>query len=137
MIRKNTCLPYTPLLAVQLLASLVSCSEMWGSMDDPADPKADKDQGYPTVSNPADLTLVSNWNGTGDPEFTCAKVNGAITYALQVASDTSFATVVYSRDTLASNTYDAPDLVDILVHQTTYWWCMLASPSQDTPWSAA
>jgi hypothetical protein len=42
MIRKNTCFTFTPLLAVLVLASLASCAEMWGSMDDPADPKSDK-----------------------------------------------------------------------------------------------
>jgi hypothetical protein len=125
-------------LVAGILAStlLLACTDLWGPMDDPADPQSPTYQGYPVVAGANEITLVSNWDGNGEPVFTCSKINGATSYQLQVSADEGFGTTVYDKP-LTTNTIIAADLLDRLNHETQYWWRMGVYSGEGIVWSTS
>jgi hypothetical protein len=116
---------FSPLLRFALspilLFLLLSCSQLFSKLDDPADPKAANYQGYPTVMSSAEIQPVSPVDGGTlvGITLTIPRVNEATAYELVLAT-TSAALATNSAIGFASNVMDlsAMSIADL----ATYFW---------------
>lgn len=134
-------------LAALVITALVlaSCEDLYGALDNPADPQANSYPGYDTVAGVDDLT-VHTADGLTEffvPELVASKVLSASGYQFQIGSAADFGSgIALDTGEQASNTlaitqaqFDAM----ALVAGTTYYWRVRAydSASGDPgPWSA-
>ncbi|MFZ4617758.1 MAG: hypothetical protein ACOYM2_16375, partial [Rectinemataceae bacterium] len=78
----------TIVLALLAVLGLSACAELWGPLNDPADPKAQAYQGYETVKNPDAIAPVSPADGATlvGTLLTTNKIAGATVYELRLAT---------------------------------------------------
>lgn len=83
----------------------------------------------PTLTSPADAATET----TDTPTFDFGDVGSASFYAIQIASDSAFETIVQEDKNLATSTYTATSLAD-----GTYYWRARAYDANGTPgaWSS-
>jgi len=124
-------------LHLALLASFAfsACTELWGKLDDPADPDSPNYQGFPTVGSVDDLTVVSPSSGgtlTG-AILTVTPVAGASAYAVRIAAseENLGVTNLYEKSDYTTNVLDisAAPIADA----ATYYWQARAT-KDETNW---
>jgi hypothetical protein len=114
-----------------LLLLLFSCSQLFSKLDNPADPKADDYQGYPTVEKSADIRPVSPPDaGTlVGTTLTMTKVGGATAYEFVLAAS---AAALSTSPILDKSDYST-NVIDIsaapIADSTTYYWKAKAKES--------
>ena len=125
-----------PIFALALV--LVGCSELWGPLNDPSDPKASNYQGYPTVATSAEIRPVSPADaGTlAGASMTIAKVVDATAYELMLATSTLMTSPILDKSNYASNVMNLTGA--ILADSTTYYWKAKAKEASGSwgTWSA-
>ncbi len=101
---------------------LSSCPELWGTMDDPADPQSPTYQGFETVDDiNAVKPAIADAAVLDYMVFSISKVLDAEAYRLELstAADFALASQVYLKEDFATNAM----AVDAdLVSGTTYYW---------------
>ena len=123
MIQKKAFYVKSFLLAL-ILVSLGSCSEMWGSLDDPADPKSDNYQGYETIDDPDAIAPVETNFGIVAyvPKLVATKVDGATAYQFRVSATSNPGMYLYESAEVAGNEYLPVDCYGLSATTTYYWF---------------
>jgi len=103
---------------------LLSCSWLFSDLDNPVDPDAKCYQGYPTVTKPNDLSIVSPANGntlTGTT-LIVSEVFSATAYHVRIAEskDSLGTTNLYEKSDNTTNEMDISTAP--LLNGTTYYW---------------
>lgn len=90
-------------------------------------------------TTPASPTLISPSNGSTNvsltPTLNWGPVSGAISYRLQIATDSLFTSPIYNNGNITANTFVVPS--STLNFQSRYFWRVNATNSVTTgPWSS-
>lgn len=108
---------FTVILAAASL--LVGCAELYGPLENPADPSAANYQGFETVGSPDDIGSHTD-DSLLFPRFVVTEVVDAEAYRLEIAESQVFdaATIVYEEE-FESNIM--PVVTDLAAGTTYYW----------------
>jgi len=111
-------------LLALILVSLSSCTEMWGSRDDPADPKSDNYQGYETIKDPDAIAPVETHSGIVAyvPKLLATKVDGATAYQFRVSATSDPESYLYESVEVTGNEYLPVDCHGLSTTTTYYWF---------------
>jgi len=104
-----------------------SCTEIWGELDNPADPAATSYQGYETIKDPDAIAPVRTDTGivVYVPKLVATKVAGATAYQFRIAVASDFAVPLYTSAEVAVNEYLPVDCFGLSA-TTTYYWSVRA-----------
>lgn len=104
--------------------SFTTCTDIWGVMDDPADPESSSYQGFPTVEDENALAAVRPEDGgtLSGTTLTVSKVTGATAYAVRIATSASALGVanIYEKSDFPTNVLDIS--ASPIENNSTYWW---------------
>jgi len=97
---------------------------MWGSLNDPADPKSDNYQGYETIEDPDKIAPVETDIGivTYVPKLVATKVAGATAYQFRISSSADSASYLYESAEVTVNEYLPVDCFGLSATITYYWF---------------
>jgi len=101
---------------------LISCPEMWGSMDNPADEQSDSYQGFMTVNDPSAVTPVQPVSASSvfAPILVANQLIGAESYQFQIAASSDFASPVYDAVSVGNSLAPADWMT--ATTSVTYFW---------------
>jgi formylglycine-generating enzyme required for sulfatase activity len=112
------------ILAILLGLSMTTCAELWGPMDDPADPKASSYQGYEKVADPDAIRTVAPADGgtLSGTILTATKVSVASAYELAIGTSAAAleSAPFYQNAGYSSNVMDISAVA--IQNQASYWW---------------
>jgi len=115
-----------------------SCHDIWGALDNPADPDSSAYQGYETVANLDELAIVSPTAGStlAGTNLVVTPVVGATAYAVRIAAtETALGeTNLYEKSDYSTNILDVSAVP--LFDGTTYWWQVQARGADVSTWGA-
>jgi len=119
---KKTAIMGTVFLSILLL----SCTELWGELDNPADPEATSYQGYDTVKEADAVAPVHADSGVVAfvPKLVAVKVAGAQAYHFRVSATADSAAFFYESAETTANEYLPVDCFGLSA--TTYYWFVRA-----------
>jgi len=105
---------------------LSSCTELWGKLDNPADPEATSYQGYDTVKEADAVAPVQADSGVLAyvPKLVAVKVAGAQAYQFRVSATANSAAFFYESAETTANEYLPVDCFGLSA--TTYYWFVRA-----------
>jgi len=132
---KKPAFPAIVLFSLLLSLLLPSCTELWGELDNPADPAAPSWQGYETVKDPDAVAPVEAESGTVAyvPTLLAGKVAGATAYQFRVSATADPEAYLYQSAEVTANEYLPVDCFGLST-TTTYYWFVRAKA--DGTWGA-
>lgn len=100
MTRRSTHMSDILVVAAAVLA-LTSCSEFWGPLSNPVDAESESYQGFPTVTDAADVVAVTTGAFVFMPQLVASEVRGATAYrfVLNIGGETGSETTVWETET--------------------------------------
>ena len=115
----------TAIIGTVLLSLLLpSCTEIWGELDNPADPEATSYQGYETVKEADAVAPVQADSGVLAyiPKLVAVKVAGAQAYQFRVSATDDYTAYIYQSAETTVNEYLPVDYLGLSAATTYYWF---------------
>jgi len=127
------------LFIAMLAMTLASCPNIWGELDNPADPESAMYQGYATVTDPGAVVPNSTDYGASSfmPTLKASMLVGAEAYQFQIATSSDFATFVYTSAEISTNTHLPSDWTDFVLSTTYYWRVRVKSNGSWSGWTTS
>ena len=134
---KKTTFPAIVLSVLFLSLLLPSCTELWGELDNPADPAAPSWQGYETVKDPDAIAPIDADTGvvTYVPTLLAGKVAGATAYQFRVSASADPEAYLYESAEVAVNEYLPVDCFGLTATTTYYWFVRAKAGGTWGEWS--
>jgi len=127
------------LFIAMLAMTLASCPNLWGALDNPADPESAMYQGFMTVTDPGAVAPNSTDYGASSfmPTLKASKLVGADAYQFQISTTANFATVVYTSAEMSTNTHLPNAWTDFVLSTTYYWRVRVKSGGSWAGWTTS
>lgn len=108
---------------VFIILMLSSCSFIWGSLENPADPDSDLYQGFETVTGVNEVEPSASDYGQSIyvPKLTASKVLGGDAYIFEIAADAEFTSPLFTSAEITSNWFAPLGWTDFS-SSTIYYW---------------